>query len=225
MVALSVLGMVLALVVSHWRMCYLRGVPIWEARLCACASNRPAWSHLLAAGLGGIVLPTIVATFGHTPESLQVVALAFMLLFLSLTDLDDYLIPNGCVACIAAARLLYLGWQMNQGVIDAGTVGSYLASAVVVGVSLNATVLVSELTLGHAGLGGGDLKLYGACALYVGWERCLVLVMLSCLLGLASSAVLGRIVRTNDGRRTKAFPLGPSIALACLLVVLAGGVG
>lgn len=134
------------------------------------------------------------------------------LFLLTLTDLEDMTIPDGChvvslIAWLAAAPFVYDGWR---GALNG------LFAALLFGGGLLAVSLVMDKLLGRDSLGGGDIKLFAVVGLYLGVIGSLFALMLACLLGLAMNAAL----RRRDGDR--AFPFGPAIALSSALMLLYG---
>ncbi|MBR4474558.1 MAG: prepilin peptidase [Oscillospiraceae bacterium] len=136
------------------------------------------------------------------------------LFVLTLTDLDDYLIPDSCliiaaVAWLIGALLMRTPWQEM--------LKSLLAGLLFGGGILGVSLLMDRL-LQRDSLGGGDIKLFAVCGLYLGFIGTLFTVMLSCILGLAFAALRKRM--NPDGK--KEFPFGPSIAAAAALMLLYG---
>ena len=74
-----------------------------------------------------------------------------------------------------------------------------------------------------AGVGGGDVKLLAASALWTGPVWGLALVGASCAVGLCAHGVawLARRAFRSDAAAAGGIPLGPSIAV-CLLVFVLG---
>lgn len=195
--------------------------------------------RLVAGLMLGMTLVALVASYGVTLETIELAAFACVLLFLSLTDIDAYVIPNVCVASALAIRAAYLCVSCVTGAMAWGMAGRYVLDAFVVGVMLLLTVLVADMVLGRASMGGGDLKLFVAATLYYGWAQAMLLVFVACLLGVASSVLLSREKSKGgelgegdeDGGQSgeerqlgsaSPFPFGPSIALACVLTMLCG---
>lgn len=135
------------------------------------------------------------------------------LFLLTLTDLDDMTIPDGChiaalVAWVAALPFLpFPGW---------GEVLRSVLAAVIFGGGLLLVSLVMDKLLGRDSLGGGDIKLFAVVGLYLGIIGTLFAMLLACVLGLAFSFA----VRKKDADR--AFPFGPSIAVAAAAMLLYG---
>lgn len=131
---------------------------------------------------------------------------------LSLTDLDEQIIPDGCLMIAAlvwaaCAPFLLSSWR------DAGLA---LLAALVYGGGLLLISLVMDKVMGRETLGGGDIKLFAVVGLYLGLVGTLFAVLLSSVLGL----LLAMALRRGKG---KAFPFGPAIAASTALMLLFGG--
>lgn len=134
------------------------------------------------------------------------------LFLLTLTDLEDMTIPDGCHIASALIWLIFLpftftGWR------DAGL---SVLSGLVYGGGLLGISLIMDRALGRDTLGGGDIKLFAVVGLYLGFVGTLFAVALACVLGLGFHALL----RRRDS--SCAFPFGPSIALSAAAMLLYG---
>lgn len=147
------------------------------------------------------------------------VLLGVALAVASLSDLAWRIIPNGCVASVALSWLLVCGSgekvveRLAEGVAGALAVLLLMLVAARLGVALGR----------GAGVGGGDVKLLAASALWAGPVWGLALVGASCAVGLCAHGVawLARRAFRSDAVVAGGIPLGPSIA-ACLLVFVLG---
>ena len=179
--------------------------------------------------------------FGPTVLCLRNYVFLCCLFCLTLTDLDDMIIPDGCHIIAAAAWLLALpfpfpGWR--------DTLLRLLAAVVYAGALLGISLLL-ERRLGREALGGGDVKLFAVAALYLGFAGTLFALLLSCVLGLLLHALSGRRGHAGGAEEAsddagqpaggaespddaeeppdgRAFPFGPSIALAAAVMLLYG---
>lgn len=134
------------------------------------------------------------------------------LFLLTLTDLEDMTIPDGChIAAIviwaAALPFTFTGW---------GDVLKSVLAAVVFGGGLLVISLVMDRVLGRDSLGGGDIKLFAVIGLYLGLIGTMFTVVIACVAGLVFFVFL----KHRDTE--KAFPFGPWIALAAAVVLLYG---
>jgi len=170
----------------------------------------------------------IVLRYDVTLEALELMCFASILVVLSLTDIDDWLIPNGCIVAAIAVRALYILAVGLQGQDALQLALDSLVGGVVVLVPLVIVVLCTDKVLGRPSMGGGDLKLFFVAGLYFGWLQCLLLVIVACACGLVV-ALAGGGQRSVDadgtaqgGRTSRVIPFGPSIAFACWVVMLCG---
>jgi len=102
-------------------------------------------------------------------------------------------------------------------------------------------VLIADKLLKRDSMGGGDLKLFFVTGLYFGWQQCLFLIIMACIIGIvlalvsrphvSSAEVADRICASDEDDATYAdefpsnshpIPFGPSIALACWITMLFG---
>ena len=162
----------------------------------------------------GFALVTVLCLlrFGLTVLCLRNFLFLCCLFLLTLTDLEDMIIPDGChiaaaAAWLAALPFTFTGW---------GDALKSVLAAVAFGGGLLAVSLVMDRLLGRDSLGGGDIKLFAVVGLYLGFIGSLFALMLACIVGLALQGLL----RRRGGER--AFPFGPSIALAAAAMLLYG---
>ena len=170
----------------------------------------------LACLVGAIGWAGIAWRYGASLEALELCLLCLVLFVASLTDLAAFVIPDACTLAAVAVRVAY---QLVMGLGAGGglaPLGAALADAVAVIATLALLTLAMDRLLGRDSMGGGDIKLLGVAALYVGWRQCLMLLPLACCLGLASALL------RPSGERAGAFPFGPSIALALWVTLLVG---
>ena len=65
-----------------------------------------------------VAFVAIVAVYGLSIETIELLVFAGVLLFLSLTDLDEYIIPNGCIIVALVVRTVYLAVAYFMGTIS-----------------------------------------------------------------------------------------------------------
>ena len=133
------------------------------------------------------------------------------LFLLSLVDLEIQEIPDGCliaaaVIWLAALPFLWAGWA------DALL---HVAAGLVFGAALLGVSLVLDRFLKKESLGGGDVKLLAVIGLYLGFLPTLFSVILACILGLGQAFLSGK-------SRGAAFPFGPALSAAALLMLFFG---
>ena len=167
--------------------------------------------YVLAELTLGIVFPALLLRYDLSLQLAVMLVLFACLFSLSLVDLDTFEIPNRFLlipGILRLAQLLYLH----------GLTAPFLkqvlpAAAILVG--LLALVLVMDKVLGKESMGGGDIKLLSLLALFFSLPEWLLLLLVSCILGLLLAATLG-------AKKGIAFPFGPAISAAAFLVSLFG---
>ncbi len=130
---------------------------------------------------------------------------------LSLVDLESFTIPDGTLLTAFGAWLLALpflrpGW---------GWIGRQLLAALVFGGGILLVSLLMDKLLKKESLGGGDVKLFAVCGLYLGFAGTLFCMLLACVFGLVFS-------RLRGAKSGQPFPFGPAISLAAALMLLYG---
>lgn len=181
---------------------------------------------LIIAIISAAVLVSVVAVHGVSLETVELLAFAGILLYSSLTDLQDRRIPNACIIAALAVRAVYLTLALAFGWLDAQAIGYYVFSACAIGLALVVMVLAADRVFGRESMGGGDLKLFFVAGFYFGWQQGLVVVLLSCVFGI----VIGLLGKPDDegassgegGFLKRTLPFGPPIAAACFVVMLIG---
>ena len=129
---------------------------------------------------------------------------------LAVIDLEEQRLPNGMLFALLAASLTWR-WAL-----DGNLVNGVAASAVIFasGLLLNAGF---RGLVGHSGLGLGDLKLLGVCAVGLPLGPLLLFLCGAGLLGVA----FGTFWYWRRGATV--FPFGPPVLMACWLTLAAGG--
>lgn len=176
-----------------------------------CGGKIPA-ECLLAELAGAGVFLCLGLRFGPRPALGQWLVWAGLLLALSLADAARRIIPDVLLLAMAANRLL---WLVLLGENPAEAALGILTACAVPAVLL-ALVLAAEKVSRREVMGGGDIKLLFALALYLGWAELLLALLASCLLGLLWAALAGR-------RRDAAVPFGPFLAAGAVCAVCFGG--
>lgn len=151
----------------------------------------------------------LVLRYGLTLTALRFLIVAALLLVASLTDLESQEIADRLQVMIAAAALLRLPVEGLAG-LKAGVLG-----AVAVALPLLLFVLAADKIMKRETMGGADIKLFFVLGLHFSPLLMLMLLIFACFIGIFFA------LATQKGRGV-AFPFGPAIALAALMVALFG---
>ena len=146
----------------------------------------------------------------------QIIVLA-ALLWASVTDLRQRVIPNACVTAVVAAFMLRaLAAPGTQAVPHCLAVG-FAHACLIFSLLLLSVAFMGRLGI-EDGIGAGDLKLFSALATTTTLMGSLLLIGLSCALALAAKAVAGAATLARrravswGGAKTVALRWGPSTA-------------
>ena len=129
---------------------------------------------------------------------------------LSLADWARRLIPDRILLTLVVNRIVWFVALEGDfsGIFD-------ILLACLVPAALLALILLGEWLTARELMGGGDIKLLFALALYLSWAQLLLTLLAGCLLGLVFAALLGK-------KRDAAVPFGPFLALGGLFTVSLG---
>lgn len=175
-----------------------------------CGARIP--SDCLWAELGGAAaLACAGRRFGWSLALGQWLIFAAVLLALSLADAHRRVLPGRLLAVLAVNRAVWLLLLRED--LKAAALAALAACAVPAG--LLALVLLAEKIAGREVMGGGDIKLLFALALYLTWAQLLLALLAGCLAGLAWAALAG-------SRRGTAVAFGPFLAAGALYAVCWG---
>lgn len=162
---------------------------------------------------GGLFFLSAAARFGFSFQTLEACLLLAALFAVALIDLDTMEIPDGILVFCVLIFLLFLPahsaplTRLRDGAL----------SALIFGGGFLILSLFMDFVLKRESLGGGDIKLFATLGLFFGGWKSLLLIILSCLVGL-----LFFLACCRHGDRRKEFPFGPSIAFAAWIVLLFG---
>ncbi len=136
------------------------------------------------------------------------------LVYLSVIDLESYIIPDKAllIAVLAWFSAIPFAYELYGGA--AGILGAIL-SAVLFGGGILIFTLIMDKLLQKETMGGGDIKLFAVLGLYLGIPEALFALFLACVLGLCFA-----LLCTGSGKPQ--IPFGPSISLAGWLMLLYG---
>lgn len=134
--------------------------------------------------------------------------LVTLLLGLSLVDLDSYIIPDGFII------VGIINWLI--GILFVSDKLAYLKEGLIGGFGIGLFILLLSLimdkVLKKESLGGGDIKLLFMVCLYVGLFEGILLLIVSCVIGLLFVVLL----------KKNKIPFGPSISMGTFIVLMFG---
>lgn len=170
---------------------------------------RRLWICLITGALAVMC----VLECGLTAICLRNLIVLGALVYLSVNDLQYYLIPDSCLLLTVFVwfAAIPLAWESYGGM--AGILTSILF-AIFFGGAILAFSLLMDYVLKKETMGGGDIKLFAVSGLYLGAAGALFAMFLACIFGLCFA-----FLQRNKGT---VLPFGPSIAVALWIMLLYG---
>ncbi|NLG10884.1 MAG: prepilin peptidase [Coriobacteriaceae bacterium] len=170
--------------------------------------------YIVVEVLTATIFIIIVLKFGVTLLALEMLALASILICVTLTDLEDGIIPNSLIIIGIVLKLIF--------VLFSGDILDGLLRVVIGGLSISLPlliiVLIADKVMKKDTMGGGDIKLFFMVGMYFDWQINIFILVAACVLGIIFSVISMR-GKIEGG---KPLPFGPSIAAASLLSMVIG---
>ncbi len=198
---------------AQLRWCELIPIFSWisQAGRCRRCGSAIGWTALISE-LAALAIALWVMLTLPPGEWLPGLALGWSLLLLSLIDLKTMLLPD------RITLPLLVGGLFAAAVLSPARLSEHALGAAIGFLSLTALALLYERARGHAGLGGGDAKLFAAIGAWIGWMGLPSALFIAGVVGIGHAALRG------GGRLTGAdrIPFGPALALGGWIVWLHG---
>lgn len=176
---------------------------------CRYCKEEVSWRYPVAEIAFAAMSLGLYLYFGPTIEFVRDWVLAGVLFIVALTDLENFVIYNGC---LLVGLIAWIGTVYFVAPVDVrwSWIMHHFLAGLAVGFIMLALSLIMDRVLKKESLGGGDIKLFSLLGLYLGYAGAYELVLFSCVLGLVFA--LARKAMFPDASRE--FPFGPMIALA-----------
>ncbi len=174
---------------------------------------------LFWAELGGtVIFAGTFLKFGLSWKTIMWLIAGTLLLFISLVDGAEKIIPDPCLLLLTINRLLFLSfferpvWYPLPAIL-----GGVL---VIPGAMLMLTLIMDRLMKKET-MGGGDIKMMVVMGLYLDWKQMFLMIFASSIFGLLWIAG-NRIRKRGNNREDGAIAFGPFLSMGCLAVVWFG---
>ena len=183
-----------------------------------CCKEKLAIRYPATELLTAFVFVALVWKFGLSLDSIMFMVFALILLAVALVDLETGIIPDGLILAGILNFVLFT-------CLKSDFVFLKLVKGIGSGLSISVPILILSLVMDRylkkESMGGGDIKLYFMVGLYFSIKINVLLVLLSCVFGIAFTLVFQNI-RVGEEENPTAFPFGPSIAVAAMTSVFVG---
>lgn len=168
--------------------------------------------HVIAEIISAVLFAAVLLKFDISLQALEYVLFVCLLMACSFADLEGRIIPD---RFIIAGLFVRIGFFviLNDSVKVA--IDDLIGGVGIAGLLL-LIVLIFEKIKGVEAMGGGDIKLIFMTGIFLGWKVNLLCILIACVIGI----VFGLVFRYDNEDR--AFPWGPSIALAAVICMLFG---
>ncbi len=184
---------------------------LWLRGRCAHCGTAIPPRYPLVELLTAAVSVTVVWQFGWSTQSALGLMLSWLLIVLSMIDLEHQLLPD-----TITLPGMWLGLLSSLGGWISDPSSSILGACLGYG-SLWLVYHLFRLATGKQGMGYGDFKLLAMLGAWLGWSMIPTIILISSTLG----ALVGiAMIALLDHRRNQPIPFGPYLALAgwiCLL--------
>ncbi|PWG65161.1 prepilin peptidase [Spiribacter halobius] len=198
--------------IRPWDNIPLLGWLLLRGRCRDCGARISARYPLIEA-VTALLSVVVILHFGATPAGLAALVLTWLLIALTVIDLDHQLLPDSLTL-----PGLWLGLLLSVG-------GVFVAPATaIVGAAAGYLTLWLvyhgfRLLTGKEGMGHGDFKLLALLGAWLGWSQLPLVILLSSLVG----ALVGVGMILGLGRhRDQPIPFGPYLAAAGWIALLWG---
>ncbi len=195
----------------------LENIPVfsylWQQGKCKHCKAPISMRYPIMEFVTAVLSCTVVAYHGFAWLTLALLVFTWVLIALTMIDIDHQLLPDDLTL-----PLLWLGLLVNfKGALVPlpeavlGAVGGYMV--------LWTVYWAFKLLTGKEGMGFGDFKLLAALGAWLGWQSLPIIILLSSLVG----AIVGISLMLFKGhKRDVPIPFGPYLASAGFLALLWG---
>ncbi len=212
----------LSLPASHCTHCQTKiqpwqNIPIlsylWLHRKCAKCNASISWRYPVVEFLTAFLSMIVAWHFGYGEQAAAGLLLTWVLITLSLIDLDHQLLPDVIVLPMLWLGLIasLLGIFTDSATSIIGAISGYLA--------LWSVYHSFKLFTGKEGMGHGDFKLLAMFGAWLGWQYLGLIILLSSIVGTCIGITL---ISLNKQSRDVPIPFGPYLAIAGWIALLWG---
>jgi leader peptidase (prepilin peptidase) / N-methyltransferase len=190
---------------------------------CANCSGPISVRYPLVELATGLLSGYIAWQWGATPQAMAAICLTWVLITLTMIDIDTQLLPDSLTL-----PLLWAGLILNSGAFFGGSLegqGLFVSledalwGAVAGYMVLWSVFWLFKILTGKEGMGFGDFKLLAALGAWMGWQALPLIIILSSLVG-AVIGVAGILIMGRD--KNIPIPFGPYLAIAGWIALLWG---
>ncbi|MFQ3201747.1 MAG: leader peptidase (prepilin peptidase)/N-methyltransferase [Zhongshania sp.] len=182
-------------------------------RRCASCNTKISLRYPLIEVITALISIFPLLVFGITPYAFAIVLFSWLLLILTVIDIDHQLLPDQITLPLLWLGLFYHSIFAHIPITDAlwGAMAGYII--------LWSVFWLFKIVTGKEGMGYGDFKLLAAIGAWLGWQYVPLVILISSLVG----AVCGGLTLAAKRNSTSTpMPFGPYLAGAAWIAVFWG---
>lgn len=181
---------------------------------CRDCGAKISWRYPLVEALNTVVYLGLFWRFGFSLELAMVAVLSSALIAILFIDLEHLIIPDRITIPGMIAGLLYSLTPAGMGILQSAI------GLVVGGGALYLIAVGGDWLFKKESMGGGDIKMAAMLGAFLGWQKALLVFMLSAVIGLLVSIVVLSV--SKRFRQERMLPFGPFLALATFVAAVYG---
>lgn len=179
---------------------------------CRYCGEKVSPRYVITEVLSGILSLLIVLRFDVSVKAVSYLILYFILLGLSLIDLETMEIPDGFIIAGIVNWLAGIIFEYGFGKNLLTEAWHGLAGGLGIAGFILVLSLIFDMVTDKNSMGGGDIKLFFMTTLYLGFGKGFYALILSCLIGIIAALI----------SKQSRIPFGPCISVAVIMGLLTG---
>ncbi len=164
--------------------------------------------------LAGAIPVAYLAMYGPSYSAMAASVLTLSLIPIFFIDFEHKIIPD-----VISIPGIVVGFVISLFTGHPGWIGSLLGIAVGGG-GLLLLGLLGDFLFKKESLGGGDVKLAAMLGAFLGWEKILLVFIVSSVLGLIGAVIM--LVASDKLKQSRQIPFGPFLSMATVIALVCG---
>ena len=152
--------------------------------------------------------------FGWGWEFVAKTILCLSLILIFFIDLQHRIIPDVVTLPGVALGFFFSFFVKSPSVVNS-LIGIFMGGAL-----FYLAAVLGELLFKKESMGGGDIKLAMMLGAFLGWQKILLVFLLSAVLGAMAGGIA--LLFSKEVKKTKMIPFGPFLALGSILAIFIG---
>lgn len=180
-----------------------------------------SWRYPVIETLVALDFGLLFWKYHFTPVFFAYCFVTFILIVITIIDFQEQIIPDELNYALLIGGTLYSFWNTGLYLHIAFYLPPFLNRllASYCGLLVGGGLLYFLAWISRGGMGGGDIKLAAGLGAFFGWEKTLIMLGLSFVMG----GVIGLILLlSGKKKRRDPIPFGPFIALSTVAIVFFG---